>query len=144
HPRRDPRPRGGMPSGRRRSPDVSPNQDQVAVPCDRGHIGCPHRGHRPPRPRLPCPEVPHMSVPRRAWARRPASIALAVVTMSALTILPSSTLAAPAPDSSSAPTTLYLVQFAGNPLTTYTGGVAGFTATRPSAGHRINTHTANA
>src|SRR5690348_14559120 len=39
---------------------------------------------------------------------------------------------------------LYIVQFAGQPLATYTGGVHGFAATRPKKGHRINTHTANA
>jgi subtilisin family serine protease len=41
-------------------------------------------------------------------------------------------------------TSLYLVQFTGNPLATYTGGVSGFSATKPAKGHRINTHTANA
>lgn len=39
---------------------------------------------------------------------------------------------------------LYVVQFAGQPLATYSGGVHGFTATRPEKGQRINTHTANA
>lgn len=39
---------------------------------------------------------------------------------------------------------LYVVQFAGQPLATYSGGVQGFAATRPAKGHRINTHTANA
>src|SRR5438309_10670042 len=37
-----------------------------------------------------------------------------------------------------------LVQCTGNPLATYTGGVPGFSATKPTKGHRINTHTANA
>ena len=41
-------------------------------------------------------------------------------------------------------TSLYLVQFTRNPLATYTGGVSGFSATKPAKGHRINTHTANA
>ena len=39
---------------------------------------------------------------------------------------------------------LYIVQFSGSPLTTYTGGVSGFARTMPTKGHRINTHTANA
>lgn len=39
---------------------------------------------------------------------------------------------------------LYIVQFAGKPLATYSGGVQGFSATRPAKGERINTHTANA
>jgi subtilisin family serine protease len=39
---------------------------------------------------------------------------------------------------------LYLIQFAGHPLATYGGGVAGFSATKPARGERINTHTANA
>ena len=39
---------------------------------------------------------------------------------------------------------LYVVQFAGQPLATYAGGVQGYTATRPEKGQRINTHTANA
>ena len=39
---------------------------------------------------------------------------------------------------------LYIVQFAGQPLATYAGGVSGFAATTPAKGHRINTHTANA
>ena len=39
---------------------------------------------------------------------------------------------------------LYVVQFAGQPLATYSGGVHGFAATTPEKGHRINTHTANA
>src|SRR5215468_6357657 len=82
-----------------------------------------------------------MSVQRRTWLRRPATIALAVVTMSALTILPGGSYAAP---DNATSTTLYLVQFTGNPLATYTGGVAGFTATKPAKGHRINTHTTNA
>src|SRR5215475_6844425 len=85
-----------------------------------------------------------MSVPRRAGIRRPAFIALAAMTGLALTILATgSSLAAPNPDASSS-STLYLVQFTGNPLATYTGGVAGFTATKPAKGHRINTHTTNA
>lgn len=41
-------------------------------------------------------------------------------------------------------TSLYIVQFAGKPLATYTGGVRGFHATKPVRGARINTHTANA
>ena len=41
-------------------------------------------------------------------------------------------------------TSLYIVQFAGKPLATYTGGVRGFHATKPARGARINTHTANA
>jgi subtilisin family serine protease len=86
-----------------------------------------------------------MSVLRRAGLRRPASIVLAVVTVSAVTILlAGSALAAPTPNASPAPSTLYLVQFAGSPLATYTGGVPGFAATKPAKGHRINTHTANA
>jgi subtilisin family serine protease len=86
-----------------------------------------------------------MSVTRRAGIRRPAFIALAATTGLALTILATgSTLAAPNPDASSASSTLYLVQFTGNPLATYTGGVSGFAATKPAKGHRINTHTANA
>src|SRR5262249_13573437 len=39
---------------------------------------------------------------------------------------------------------LYIVQFSGKPLTTYTGGVSGFARTMPTKGHLINTHTANA
>src|SRR5262249_27893928 len=39
---------------------------------------------------------------------------------------------------------LYIVQFAGKPLTTYTGGVSGFARTMTTKGHLINTHTANA
>lgn len=39
---------------------------------------------------------------------------------------------------------LYIVQFAGRPLATYTGGVQGFAATKPAKGKRIDTHTANA
>lgn len=39
---------------------------------------------------------------------------------------------------------LYIVQFAGQPLATYAGGVNGFASTAPAKGHRINTHTANA
>ena len=41
-------------------------------------------------------------------------------------------------------TSLYIVQFAGKPLATYSGGVRGFRATRPVKGARINTHTFNA
>jgi hypothetical protein len=41
-------------------------------------------------------------------------------------------------------TSLYIVQFAGKPLATYTGGVRGFHATKPVRGARINTHTFNA
>jgi subtilisin family serine protease len=41
-------------------------------------------------------------------------------------------------------TALYIVQFAGKPLATYSGGVTGFHATRPLKGARINTHTFNA
>jgi subtilisin family serine protease len=41
-------------------------------------------------------------------------------------------------------TSLYIVQFAGKPLATYSGGVRGFHATKPVSGARINTHTANA
>src|SRR5215475_4010441 len=109
----------------------------------RRHIGCAHRGHRPPA-RIAARRF-RMTVLRRAGIRRPASIALAVVTFSALTILPaSSTVAAPTTDTSSNSSGLYLVQFAGSPLATYTGGVAGFAATKPAKGHRINTHTANA
>ena len=39
---------------------------------------------------------------------------------------------------------LYIVQFAGKPLATYSGGVKGFHATKPVKGARIDTHTANA
>src|SRR5262245_59343049 len=41
-------------------------------------------------------------------------------------------------------TSLYIVQFAGKPLATYTGGVPGFDATAPAKGERIDTHTDNA
>jgi len=61
--------------------------------------------------------------------------------MSGLTIgMATSALAGQTPDA----TATYLVQFVGNPLTTYTGGVPGYTATKPAAGKKINTRTANA
>ncbi|HEY2740687.1 MAG TPA: S8 family serine peptidase [Gaiellaceae bacterium] len=41
-------------------------------------------------------------------------------------------------------TSLYIVQFAGKPLATYSGGVPSFHATKPVSGARINTHTFNA
>lgn len=82
-----------------------------------------------------------MSLKRRAGIRGPATIALVAITMTALTLgAAGSAATAAAPES----TALYIVQLAGNPVATYSGGVAGFVATRPAAGKKINTHTANA
>jgi peptidase inhibitor I9 len=82
-----------------------------------------------------------MSVKRRVGWRGPATIAFVLATLSASAIGPmTSALAAPTLNN----TSLYLVQFAGAPLSTYSGDVAGFAATKPAKGKKINTHTANA
>lgn len=77
----------------------------------------------------------------RLASKRTAVIALAGMTLALVAVGNSSAQAAP--DSSGA-TKLYLVQTAGDPVGTYTGGVAGIAATAPAEGERVDTTTSHA
>jgi subtilisin family serine protease len=71
--------------------------------------------------------------------RRPASMAFAVLATAALAAtMTSGAQAAPPSDAS---TSLYLIQTISAPLSSYTGGVSGFAATKPNAGNQLNAHS---
>ncbi|WP_020526087.1 S8 family peptidase [Catelliglobosispora koreensis] len=69
------------------------------------------------------------------------TIVAAVMTASVVTIAGSAQAAAPAAPKS---TQLYIVQMAGAPLASYTGGVAGLAATKPAAGSKVDLKSAQA
>ena len=81
-----------------------------------------------------------MSSPRKTGLRRPAVLAFAAATVVAFSA--AATGSAQAQPTSAPSTSLYIVQVAGAPLATYTGGVAGIPATKPAAGQKINPNAA--
>ena len=76
--------------------------------------------------------------------RRSRFVPLVVAGVSALVLALAAAGGAQAQPAPSSATALYIVQMAGAPVATYTGNVTGFPATRPSAGHRFNAHSAHA
>jgi subtilisin family serine protease len=77
---------------------------------------------------------------RQAGLKRPAVLALATAAVTALAMATSgSAQAKPAQLS----TALYLIQVKGAPLASYTGGVAGITATKPADGAKLNPQSWN-
>ena len=73
--------------------------------------------------------------------RRPAVLAVAGVTLVAATV---GTAVAQAQPAAAASTALYIVQVAGAPLASYQGGDAGYAATKPAAGHKLDAQSATA
>jgi subtilisin family serine protease len=78
----------------------------------------------------------------KATLRRPIVLGIAGVTLIAASI---GTAVAQAQPTAAAPSTaLYIVQLAGAPLSAYQGGDAGYAATKPDAGRKLDAHTAQA
>ena len=73
--------------------------------------------------------------------RRPAVLAVAGVTLVAATV---GTAVAQAQPAAAASTALYIVQVAGAPLASYQGGDAGYAATKPATGHKLDARSAPA
>ncbi len=84
-----------------------------------------------------------MLLSRLAGRRRSATIALCGAATIALTLTTIGTAQA-APASAAGPTVLYIVEMAGAPLASYDGGVAGYAATRPAAGQKLDAHSTRA
>ena len=82
-----------------------------------------------------------MSFIRKGRLRRPAVLTLAGMTLVAATVGTTAALAQPA---AAASTALYIVQVAGAPLASYQGGDAGYAATRPAAGQKLDAKSAPA
>ncbi|GAA1368010.1 S8 family serine peptidase [Catellatospora chokoriensis] len=81
--------------------------------------------------------MPHRIVQRPGRHRRVIGALVATALLgSGLTGLSGSAVAAP--PTGAEPTARYLVQLDGEPLATYAGGVAGFAATKPAAGAKLN------
>src|SRR5688572_11372824 len=68
--------------------------------------------------------------------RRPVTIAIATAAVTALALTPVGSAAA-APSSNNS-TSVYLVQLAGSPLASYTGGINSIPATKPADGAKLN------
>ncbi len=81
-----------------------------------------------------------MSIPRRAGFKRPAALLLAGVTLTALTL----TASTGAQAATTGPTSIYIVQIAGDPVATYAGTESGYAATKPAAGTKLDSHSAAA
>ena len=77
--------------------------------------------------------------------RRPVTRLVAAVTGAAAILAVSLALIVPTQAASAAATSgRYIVMTAGDPLATYAGGVSGFGATKPNAGAKVDTRSANA
>ncbi|MFI6758964.1 S8 family serine peptidase [Micromonospora sp. NPDC050417] len=87
-----------------------------------------------------------MRQPKAQWSGRTrrgvSMLATATLVAAGLTSLAGSATAAPA--ATSGPTARYLVQLDGEPLATYTGGVAGIAATKPTQGGKLNRNSGSA
>ena len=71
--------------------------------------------------------------------RRPITVAFATATMTAIALVSTGSVQAQAaPDAES----VYIVQMVGAPLATYSGGVAGFSATKPAPGTKLDARSA--
>ena len=81
------------------------------------------------------------STRKRAGLLRPATLALASVTIAAFTL---GGTAGAQTSAGSGPTDLYIVQVTGAPVAAYTGGLSGYAATKPAAGVKLNAHTPQA
>src|SRR6476660_7754322 len=82
-----------------------------------------------------------VSLPRQAGRRRPALLALATAALTAAALASPGTGQAQTPAEKAS---LYLVQLDGEPLASYTGGVAGIPATKPAEGQKLKPTSWNA
>jgi subtilisin family serine protease len=79
----------------------------------------------------------------RAGLRRPAALALAgAATLAVALAATGSAQAAPNAAAATGSTALYIVQLAGAPLASYDGSVAGYAATKPADGAKLDAHSA--
>ncbi len=85
-----------------------------------------------------------MSLSGRVGIRRPATIVLAGAATLALSAAAIGSAQASPVSAQTGPTALYIVQMAGDPIATYAGGVAGYSATKPAAGQKLDAHSSKA
>lgn len=83
-----------------------------------------------------------MSSRLKATLRRPVVLGIAGATLVAASI--GTAVAQAQPTAASPSTALYIVEMAGAPLSSYQGGDAGYAATKPATGQKLDAHTARA
>jgi len=81
-----------------------------------------------------------VSLSAAAGRRRPVTIVLTTAAITALALVGTGSVQA-RPGGTAAEAATYIVQVAGAPIASYTGGVAGIAATRPAQGDRVDTRS---
>jgi hypothetical protein len=83
-----------------------------------------------------------VSFPKRVGLRRPAKVAIATAAVAMMTVA-STTYAQAGPTANAVHPGLYIVQFDGDPLASYAGGINGIAATKPTSGQKLDTKAWN-